>query len=152
MFYLQLVKIFFLKNCKLLQTYNIDLKNCIGILSNRAPNVCGHHDSVLSRLKSKNSNVVFIKCTCHSLALCCEHANKTLLSQIDYLLSEITQWFKLSSLCQEDFKKVFALFNNDFTNYSKFITSSHTRWLIKGKCIYTILIQWKELKTYFNLI
>ena len=69
----------------------IDLKNCIAFSSDGASNVCGIHNSVLSRLREVNQNIIFIKCTCHNLALCCEYASKKLPSRIDFLLAEIAR-------------------------------------------------------------
>jgi|SRR5215469_2231052 len=135
-----------------LRTYNIDLKDCIGFSSDGANNVCGAYNSVLSRLKEKNQNLIFIKCTCHSLALCCEYANKKLPSNIDFLISEIARWFKFSSLRQAQFKNIFLLLNEGCVDPTKFISPCNTRWLVKGKCIYVILSQWEELKSYFNFL
>ncbi|KAK3896263.1 hypothetical protein Pcinc_000007 [Petrolisthes cinctipes] len=42
--------------------------------------------------------------------------------------------------------------NDEFVQPSKFITPSTTRWLVKGKCIFSILTQWDELKAYFDVI
>lgn len=131
---------------------NIDMKNCIGFSSDGASNVCGKHNSVLSRLKEKNENIVFIKCTCHSLALCCEYASKKLPSNLDFLIVEIARWFKCSSIRQTEFKEVFTLLNDGCIESTKFITPSNTRWLVKGKCIYAIVTKWEELKFYFKLL
>ena len=69
----------------------IDLKNCIAFSSDGASNVCGIHNSVLLRLREVNQNIIFIKCTCHNLALCCEYASKKLPSHIDFLLAKIAR-------------------------------------------------------------
>ena len=42
---------------------NIDLKNCIAFSFDGASNVCGIHNSVLSRLKELNEDILFNKCT-----------------------------------------------------------------------------------------
>ena len=52
----------------------VNMKNYIGFSSHGTSNVCGKNNSVLPRLREINDNIVFIKCTCHSLALCCEYA------------------------------------------------------------------------------
>ena len=84
-----------------LKDNDIDICSCIGFSSDDANNVCGVNNSVLSRLREKVPNVIFVKCTCHNLALCCEHAFKKLPANLDYLLSERARWFKLSSLRKE---------------------------------------------------
>ena len=70
----------------------------------------------------------------------------------DFLLSEIARWFKFSSLHQDDFKILFKSLNDGCVEPSKLTTPSSTSWLIKGKCIFAILSQWEELKTYLNLV
>lgn len=135
-----------------LEGINIDICNCIGFSSDGANNVCGVNNSVLSRLREKVPKIIFVKCTCHSLALCCEHAFKKLPANLDYLLSETARWFKLSSLRKEQFKDIFNVMNNDYIQPSRFITPSNTRWLVKGKCIYNVLTQWYELKAYFSVL
>lgn len=135
-----------------LKDNDIDICNCIGFSSDGANNVCGVNNSVLSRLREKVPKVIYVKCTCHSLALCCEYAFKKLPSNLDYFLSEVARWFKLSSLRKEQFKDIFTIMNSDYIQPSSFITPSNTRWLVKGKCIYNVLTQWYELKAYFSAI
>lgn len=121
-----------------LRDNDIDICSCTGFSSDGANNVCGVNNSVLSTLGEKVSNVIFVKCTCHSLALCCEHAFKKLPANLDYLLSEIARWFKLSSLRKEQFKEIFHVMNSDYIQPTRFITLSNTRRLVKGKCIETM--------------
>lgn len=130
----------------------MDLANCIGFSSDGASNVCGAYNSVLSRLKNVSPGVIFIKCTCHSLALCAEYAFKKLPSCLEYMLAEVARWFKCSTLRREDFQQVFSAMNDEFVHPSKFVTPSTTRWLVKGKCIFSILSQWDELSAYFSVI
>ena len=130
----------------------VNLENCIGFSSDGASNVCGAHNSVLSRLKNVSPGITYIKCTCHSLALCAEYAFKKLPSNLEYLLAEVARWFKCSTLRREDFQQVFSAMNDEYVHPSKFITPSTTRWLVKGKCIFSILSQWHELKAYFSVI
>lgn len=87
-----------------LKEIGVDIRNCIGFSSDGASNVCGVHNSVLSRLREVNPRMIFVKCTCHSLALCCEHAfKKSLPANLDFFISEVARWFKLSSLRREEF-------------------------------------------------
>ena len=114
--------------------------------------MCVAEKTLLSRLREVVPKIIFVKCTCHSLALCCEYAFKKLPSNLEYLISEIARWFKLSSLRREEFKEVFSVMNDECIQPSKFITPSNTRWLVKGKCIFNIITQWHELKAYFSVI
>ena len=130
----------------------VDLANCIGFGSDGASNVRGAHNFVLSCLKNISPGITFIKCTCHSLALCAEYAFKKLPSNLDYMLAEVARWFKCSTLRREDFQAVFNAMNDEYIHPTKFITPSTTRWLVKGKCIFSILSQWHELTAYFSVI
>lgn len=47
----------------------IDLKKCFALGTNGASNLCGNNNSLYSRLKKDNSNILLIKCICHSLHL-----------------------------------------------------------------------------------
>ena len=68
------------------------------------------------------------------------------------MLAEVARWFKCSTLRREDFQQVFSAMNDEYVHPSKFITPSTTRWLVNGKCIFSILSQWHELKAYFSVI
>ena len=131
---------------------NVDLANCVGFSSDGANNVCGTYNSVLSRLKQTSPGVIFVKCTCHSLALCAEYAFKKLPSNLEYMLGEVARWFKCSTLRRDEFEQIFTVMNDEYVQPSKFITPSTTRWLVKGKCIFSILTQWDELTAYFSVI
>ena len=78
------------------QKINVDLANCVGFSSDGASNVCGALNSVLSRLRTVSPMFVFVKCTCHSVALCVTYAFKKPPSNLDYLLSEVARWSKCS--------------------------------------------------------
>ncbi len=131
---------------------NIDINNCIGLGTDGANNVSGLHNSVFSRFRNINPNITFIKCTCHSLALCCQKAFAFLPSNLVFLISEISNWFSNSSLRRDEYSTVFMTLNDGNAHYEKFISPSTTRWLVRGKCIQTILVQWEELKSYFSCI
>lgn len=128
---------------------NIDIRNCIGLGTDGANNVSGEVNSVFSRFRNLIPNIKFIKCTCHSLALCCEKAFNVLPTNLNFLISEIPRWFHLSALRRDDFRKIYATMNDGSEQHEKFVTPSTTRWLVRGKCISIILKQWEELQAYF---
>ncbi|KAK4299842.1 hypothetical protein Pmani_027914 [Petrolisthes manimaculis] len=132
-----------------LRENNIDIRNCIGLGTDGAYNVSGEVNSVFSRFREMNPSIKFVKCTCHSLALCCEKAFKVLPSNLEYLISEIPRWFSVSALRRDEFKNIFATMNEGKEQYEKFVTPSTTRWLVRGKSINIILKQWEELQAYF---
>ena len=69
------------------------------------------------------------------------------------MLSEIPKWFRKSVLRREKYKILFETMNTaeerDGTPLP-FLSLSTTRWLVRGKVIYNTLLNWLELKTYFQ--
>ena len=69
--------------------YELELENCVGFSSDGANNVAGAHNSVWSRIHEKSPNAVQLKCTCHSIALCVQHAFEELPSSLGAMLSDV---------------------------------------------------------------
>ena len=116
----------------------------------------GCNNSVWSRLKAVSPFFVQLKCICHSLALCIKHAVWKLPSNIGFLLSELHSWFCHSELRREAYKELFGVMNTatvfepNLTTPLPFEKPSFTRWLVRGKVMFNILMNWKELKAYFT--
>jgi hypothetical protein len=96
------------------------------------------------------------KCICHSLALCIQYAVSNLPSNIGFLLSEIPSWFRHSELRREAYKELFRVMNTA-TEFEPnrngpfpFEKPSFKRWLVRGKGMFNILMNWEDLKTYFT--
>ena len=119
--------------------------NCIGFASDGASNMVGCNNSVWSRMKQASPSCVQLKCICHSLALCIQHAKSKLPSNIGFLLSEVPKWFSKSILRRDDYKQLFRVMNpsTDFetTRFAPlpFEKPSATRWLVRGKVLYNLL-------------
>ena len=137
----------------LLDKNDIDLENCIGYSSDGANNMTGENNSLWSRIKQVSPNCVKMGCSCHSLALCVQKGFDTLPSSLGFMLLEIPKWFRKSTLRREKYKILFETMNTgeerDGTPLP-FLSLSTTRWLVRGKVIYNILVNWLELKTYFE--
>ena len=58
------------------------LKNCIGFASDEATSMVRGKNSVRSRINNDSQNCVQIKCICHSLNSCIEHALSKLTSDL----------------------------------------------------------------------
>lgn len=132
-----------------------DLSNCIGFASDGANNMMGCNNSVWTRVKSMSPNCVPLKCICHSLALCIQYAVGKLPSNIGFLLTEIPHWFCNSDLRREAFKTLFSVMNPPDQDIPRaaplpFEKTSNTRWLVRGKVMYNLLLNWEELKAYFT--
>lgn len=137
-----------------LAKFDLDCTNIIGFGSDGANNVSGANNSVWSRLKEASPGIVQLKCVCHSLALAVEHAFDLMPSNIGYLLSEIPGHFSKSSLRRADYQELFVTMNPDLeiTSYpTPFQKFSKTRWLVRGKVLYNILVNWDNLTAYFDL-
>ena len=136
----------------------LNVENCLGFAYDGASVMVGSHNSVWTRLQGVAPNCVLIKCICHSLALCIQHAMDELPSNINYLLSEIPNWFNKSAIRRDAFKQLFEVMNtNEDPDLSRtaplpFKKVSSTRWLVKGKVLYNVLVNWEELLAYFTAV
>ncbi|XP_060665423.1 uncharacterized protein LOC132797688 [Drosophila nasuta] len=103
----------------------------------------------LSGLKtkmSKNTNLFYMKCTCHSLHLCASYSCKKLPSDVEKLCRNIYSYFAWSS------KRVLELKEfQDFCDIKphKILGLAMTRWLSLEKVICRIVEQWDALQLYF---
>ena len=138
-----------------LASVGLSLINCIGYSSDGASNVVGEYNSVWSRVKDESKNCIMMKCTCHSLHLIVQHAFEVLPSNIGFLLSEIPAFFSKSTLRRDEFLRLFQELDPDQekkgspTPFQKY---SATRWLVRGKILYNLLVNWSELKAYFTKV
>lgn len=110
--------------------------------------------SLYTFLKKENSQLLLIKCTCHSLHLCCSKASSEIPRNSDFLIKEIYNYFSHSPLRKLLYKRAFDLINTgvDSNNFRKLVQISGTRWLSYGAAVKRILEQWVELKHHFSLI
>ena len=70
------------------------------------------------------------------------------------MLFEIPKWFKKSTLRREKYKILFETLNAGEERVGiplPFLGLSITRWLVRGKVLYNILVNWLELKTFFSV-
>ena len=87
-----------------LATYHQTLKKCIGFASDGAASMEGVDNSVQTRIKIESPKCVQLKCICHSLALCMQHAFSKLTPSIGFILTEVPLWFANSNLRREEYK------------------------------------------------
>lgn len=137
----------------LLDKNGIAVKDCIGYSSDGASNMTGEKNSLWSRIKQESPNCIKMGCMCHSLALCIQKGFDKLPSSLAFMLLEIPKWFRKSSLRRESYKMLFETMNIGEERAGTplpFLNLSATRWLVRGKVIYNTLVNWMELKTYFQ--
>ena len=134
-----------------LRGFGLSLADCVGYGSDGALNMIGEHNSFWSRIKEMSPCCIQMRCICHSLSLCIQNAFEKLPPNLGFLLKEVPKWFSKSKIRREAFKDLFDVMNPDqrhgtalpFTKYCE------TRWLVRGKVMYNILVNWEELKAYF---
>lgn len=129
--------------------------DCVGFGSDGASSMIGEHNSVWSRVKEQSPNCQLNRCICHSLSLCIEKAFEKLPSNLGYLLHEIPKWFNKSVIRRDAFKELFKIMDATEERTGTplpFQKLSCTRWLVRGKIIYNILVNWEELKAYFATV
>ena len=107
-------------------------------------------------MKALSPNCLQIRCICHSLALCIQHAANKLPSNIGFLLSEIPNWFSNSEIRREAYMQLFKVMNatefscDERTAPLPFEKMFTTRWLVRGTVMFNILTNWHELQPYFT--
>ena len=135
-----------------LEEIGLNLGNCFGFASDGASTMVGIRNSVWSRIKEASPNCTMMKCIYHSLALCTQHAFKVMPDNLGFLLKEIPKWFSKSTTRREAFKELLRVMNPSDESGAKplpFQKMSTTRWLVRGKVIYNLLVNWEEIKAYF---
>lgn len=154
---------------KALTEDGLELKKCIGIGTDGASVMMGKHNSVYTRLKSVQPDLILIKCVCHSLHLAASKAVETMPTNLEFLLSETYSWFSRSAKRRLNFERVLYLSvlicnkNKCYTlnsfkiykllvgsNPKKFVSPSDTRWLSRYQCICIVLDAWDSLKVHFQ--
>jgi hypothetical protein len=136
------------------QDSDLKMHNILNIGTDGANNMCGNFNSLYSRIRdNQNSNIILVKCVCHSLHLCASKAREVFENSIDFLLRETYSWFKHSPLKTAQYKHLYELINLNEGNskYTKLIQLSGTRWLSRYKAVEKKLSQYLELKALFNI-
>lgn len=131
---------------------HLELGNCTGFASDGASVMTGVKNSVCTRIQQESPDCVQVKCVCHSLVLCVQHAFEKLPSSLGFLVSETPKWFSKSTIRRAAYTHLFSIMdpNEERKGTSlPFQQASLTRWLVRGKIMYNILMNWEELKAYF---
>ena len=107
----------------------------------------GRHNSVLSRIKNVQPEVLDIGCICHLANLCCVYAVKQLPMPVEELLIDVYFHFNHSAKRKEQYHEFL-----EFCDVAplKILKHASTRWLSLEKCINRFLQQWPALLSYFE--
>lgn len=125
--------------------HNIPFKNMIGLATDGASVMAGNIGGLRALLQAE-TNLFFLKCTCHSLHLCSSYAFKKLPNTLETLCRNIYSYFSHSP------KRITEL--QEFQKYCavephKILGISNTRWLSLETVISRIVEQWDSLRLYF---
>ena len=138
-----------IRNC--LREIELELIDCIGYASDGASVMVGEHNSVWTRIAAVSPNCIKLTCICHSLSLCVQHAFEKLPCSLGFLLAEIPKWFSKSTIRREAYKSLYEVMSPDDDQLPPFEKYSTTRWLVRGKLIFRVLMNWNELQAYFTV-
>ena len=126
---------------------NIPWANVVGFESDTANVMIGKHNSVLSRVKSKQAGVFSQGCVCHLSNLCLLAGVKALPVDIDDFFVDLFYFFNKSAKRKDEFRE-FQEFTG--TKELKIIKHCKTRWLSLEKAVQRVLQQWTALHAYFD--
>ena len=121
--------------------------NVVGFESDTTNVMVGKHNSVLSRIKSKQPGVFSQGCVCHLSNLCLLAGVKALPIDVDDFFVDLFYFFNKSTKRKEEFREF-----QEFTETAqlKIIKHCKTRWLSLEKCIQRVIQQWSALYAYFD--
>ena len=125
----------------------IPWSNVVGFESDTANVMIGRHNSVLSRVKTKQPNVFSQGCTCHLANLCLLKGVQALPVDVDDFFVDLFYHFDKSTKRKEELHE-FQEFTG--TKQLKIIKHCKTRWLSLEKVVQRTLQQWPALNAYFD--
>ena len=128
-------------------TREIPWSNLIAFSSDNCSVMKGKHNSVLSRIRNVQPEVLDIGCICHLANLCCVAAVKQLPLPVEELLIDVYFHFSHSAKRKEEYREFL-----EFCDVAplKILKHASTRWLSLEKCVNCFLQQWLALLSYFE--
>ena len=133
---------------KSFEDHGINYKeNMIGLAADGANNVTGKHNSVASLFKKDCSNLVIVKCVCHSFALCSSYACLKIPSSVESTIRDIYNYISNSPKRIDQFEKIAGLLE---ITPKKILHPSQKRWLSLECVVVRILELYEALKVYFG--
>ena len=121
--------------------------NLIGLGTDGANVMLGQRNSVLSRLRLKQANIVSLHCNCHIAALIANYACKVLPDNLEELTTDVYYYFQKSPKRIREFKQ-FQVFVESKPH--KLRKACQTRWLSLEACVNRLLEQYQALISYFR--
>ncbi|KAH7968577.1 hypothetical protein HPB52_009834 [Rhipicephalus sanguineus] len=85
---------------KTLDKHGLPVKNCLGLCTDGANSMSGNHNSLFSRLREDNKELVLVECAGHSLDLVASKSMEAIPSAVEHLVRETYSFFAHSSCRQ----------------------------------------------------
>ncbi|XP_034965228.1 uncharacterized protein LOC118082233 isoform X2 [Zootoca vivipara] len=130
-----------------LRKRGIPWENLIAFNFDNASVMEGKHNSVISRLKTRQPHIQDLGCICHLVQLATGCAIRAAQVPVEDILVRIYTHFGKSAKRCEIYKEFVDFTDSDHLNLLRYCS---TRWLSLLTCIQRVLNQWDALKAYFN--
>ena len=121
--------------------------NLVAFASDNCSVMKGRNNSVLTRIKAVQPNVLDIGCICHLANLCAAQGVKQLPLPVDELLVDVHFHFSHSAKRKEEYKEFLEFTDVEPLKLLKYVS---TRWLSLERCVNRFLQQWPALVSYFE--
>ncbi|OAF65484.1 hypothetical protein A3Q56_06773 [Intoshia linei] len=115
------------------ESININISKCFAIGTDGASNLRGIRNSLYTKIRQDNPNLILIKCP----------------DDINFIICETFNFFK-SHLRFRQYKNLYMIINDERSPL-RFIPINKTRWLVRTSVIKILTDQWDVLKTYLCL-
>lgn len=122
------------------------LNNVVSYSADNASVNFGKHNSVFTRLKEGNSNLIKANCCCHILHNCAKFGFKLLKYDVESLVLKIYSDFSSSSKNSEELKTFCEFAQHD---YSEILRHIVVRWLSLQSAVERLVKMWRVLKMYY---
>lgn len=129
-----------------LAEYNVPIASVAVFTSDGCNTMFGEHNSVVSRFRAMNEDIICVKCPAHIVHLCSEHAISFLPVNLPQFCKQIHAHFSRSPRRSAILEEFQAFFNFEI---QKMLKPGDTRWLSLEAGVDRIIEQWIVLLHYF---
>lgn len=127
---------------------SIPFENIVGFCSDTCNLMMGIFDSVSRKLKSRNADLLIVRCNAHIQHLSAKYAMKEIPLNIENFLSDIYKYINHGSGKRRNRWELHQ--SSLHLTQLAILKPASTRWLSIGDCIERILRRWPALKSFFE--